>query len=141
MGLRSLTVDSLVYRQVCTNGLVRMVKNRSVFKRKHIGRRPDDLVAQLMQSAALALNLSTDTMEAFARATQQPLTDPVEQLKKLADPWDISDKVQASIIRQLSEERSPDTVYGLVNAITSVAQSHEPESRFRLESMAGAFLI
>ena len=36
VGKRSVTVDALVYRLVCTNGLIRLVKGKSLLHRRHV---------------------------------------------------------------------------------------------------------
>ena len=36
VGMRSVTVDALVYRLVCTNGLIRLVKGKSLLRQRHL---------------------------------------------------------------------------------------------------------
>lgn len=140
VGMRTLSVDALVYRQVCTNGLVRLVKNRSVYARKHIGRTPEDLARILRESSMAALDLGGRSALAFAQAKETRIDDPDSKVLALAKPWNLNEEVQESIIKQLSVEPLPDTAYGLINAITTVARSQDPDERFRIETLAGSLL-
>ncbi len=140
VGMRTLSVDALVYRQVCTNGLVRLVRNRSVYARKHIGHAPEQLASILRESAMAALDLGCRSALAFAQAKEMRIDDPEAKLTALAKPWNLTEEVQESIVRQLSIEPLPDTAYGLINAITTVARSQDPDERFRIETLAGSLL-
>ena len=46
VGLRSVTIDALVYRLVCTNGLIRLVKGKSLLHRRHVSIDRTDLPAR-----------------------------------------------------------------------------------------------
>lgn len=140
VGMKTLSVDALVYRQVCTNGLVRLVGNRSVYARRHVGRAPGSLADILAQSVRSALELAGRSALAFARSKETSVDDPEARIESLGRAWNLGEEVRYSIAAQLSAERHPGTAYGLINAITTVAGSRDPDERFRMESLAGSLL-
>lgn len=139
VGKRTLSVDAIVYRQVCANGLVRLVKNRSVLARRHVGTILN-LGPTVLAAAEQALSLGAETAQALAATRTKPVADPEGEVERLGAAWDLSEDVQESIVRQLSYEPEPETAFGLINAITAAAQRQEPDNRFRLESLAGSLL-
>lgn len=139
VGRRTLSIDAVVYRRVCSNGLVRLVKNRSVLTRRHIGA-VQNLGPTVLQAAELALAIAGQSVEALVASCTKPIADPEGEIERLGAAWDLSEQVQESIVRQLSEEPDPETAFGLINAITAAARRQGPDERFRLESLAGTLL-
>ena len=140
VGMRTLSVDALVYRQVCTNGLVRLVKNKSIYARKHIGKSPADLIGIVREASVQALALGGKSVSALLQSKEKHVADPEAMAIDIAKSWSLSELVQEGIIHQLSVEPDPNTTYGLINAITAVAQTQTPDERFRIESLAGSLL-
>ena len=142
VGFRPVTIDALVYRLVCTNGLVSLVKGQSLFHRRHVGTAWQATQNGLEDAVAAALRVGTDSLERFAAATREPIDEPAKLLATNADRWQLSDDLQEDILKRLGYEPSSqrETRYGLVNAITSAAQLEEPDERYRLETLAGRLL-
>jgi len=142
IGFRPVTIDALVYRLVCTNGLVRLVKGQSLFHRRHVGTAWQQTQRSLEDAIATAMRVGTHGLERFAAATREPIDEPAKLLANNADRWQLSDDLQEDILRRLGYEPPAlrATRYGLVNAITSAAQLEEPDERYRLETLAGRIL-
>lgn len=54
VGMRTLTVNAVLYRQVCSNGLIWMVRNQDVYARKYIGHQPQNLPEIVFESSRQA---------------------------------------------------------------------------------------
>lgn len=140
VGMRTLAVDALVYRRVCTNGLIRLVKNKSIYAKKHIGKCPTDLVGIVRAASEQALALGSQSVRSLIESKTRTVADPEEKVAHLAKTWNLNEDIEGSIIHQLGVEENPDTAYGLINAITSVARLYRADDRFKLESLAGSLL-
>jgi hypothetical protein len=141
VGKRSLTIDTLVWRLVCKNGLIRLVKGKSIFNRRHIGLSVPELTTALPQAVRRALQEGETVTERFRRATTIHLADPGGVIATLASDWTLSQSLQEKITTALLKENGQqETLYGLVNAVTSVAQALAPDERYALEIMAGTLL-
>ncbi len=142
VGKRSVTVDAVVYREVCTNGLVRLVKGKSILQQRHIGVAPAHFKVLLRQAMQQSLLAAQEFMAQMAATADQPLQDVDKELKQLVTHWKLSqnfvEQVQASL--QQEDPHYQETVFGLVNAVTHAAQTLDADRRFEMEIVAGKLL-
>jgi hypothetical protein len=142
VGKRAVTVDALVWRLVCQNGLVRLVKGKSLLYQRHIYLSRPMLEQALGNAIREALVQSTGFMERMSQATKECVPEVEETIAALSTSWglsvDTSDKVKHSLKCEPFGQRS--TLYGLVNAFTQTAQTLEPDERYTLEAHAGTLL-
>ena len=142
VGKRSVTVDAMVYRLVCQNGLVRLVKGRSLLHQRHVALTQPRMELALKNAVQEALIQSTGFMERLSWAIQQPISDVPGTLDAIAADWGLSQalrgKVQEAI---LTEPRHlHETLYGLVNGLTGAAQALAADDRYTLEALTGKLL-
>ncbi len=142
VGKRSVTVDALVYRLVCTNGLIRLVKGKSLFHRRHVALNSSQFEATLRSSIHAALMEGAGFMERMKQATREPIGDVEKAVSVLTEQWSLSVKLAQAVKLNLMEERwdQQETLYGLVNAFTQTAQQLAADDRYMLETLAGDLL-
>lgn len=138
IGLGSLSVEPLIYRLICTNGMI--AQDHST-KKYHVGRAADDSAFQLFSDETIAADDKAfflkvrDTVKSAVElakfsqivqqlkdATQQPIEgNPVKTVEVLADDFHYSTDESSGILNHLI--RGGDfTAYGLSNAITRTSQ-------------------
>ena len=143
VGFRQVTIDPIIYRLVCTNGMVTQIKGKSLYHRRHIGSMVTLEPNRLEAAVGEALVVGTQSLDRFAASTTEIVEEPQALLATNAIQWQLSDELQEDILERLGYE-TPDqqhTRYGLVNAVTSAAQGKEPDERYRLETLAGHLLV
>jgi len=142
VGKRAITVDALVYRLVCKNGLVRLVKGKSLLHHRHLGFGKGELQVCLDTAMRDALVQSSGFMERLDQATREFVPDVEKALAAIADEANLSEATTQKVKTALGQERHSqrDTLYGLVNALTFTAQSLAPDDRYTLETAAGRLL-
>ena len=142
VGKRAVTVDALVYRLVCQNGLIRLVKGRSLLHQRHIHLSREVLEQALQSAIREALIHSTGFMERMHQATKETIPKMEEVITALSTSWGLntatSDKVRHALKAELFGQRN--ALYGLVNAFTQTAQTLQPDERYALEVQAGNLL-
>ena len=142
VGKRSVTVDALVYRLVCLNGLIRLVKGKSLLQRRHVAVTTAHMELALKTAIQDALMQSMGFMERMSWATEQHVVDVPATLNAIALEWGLSQalrgKVQDAICAMPRTQH--ETLYGLVNGLTSAAQTLEADARYALETLAGKLL-
>lgn len=142
VGKRSVTIDAIVYRQVCSNGLIKLVKGKSLMQQRHIAIAPAHFVALLQQAMHQALIASHEFLEQTAWSAQEPIRDVETEMKTLVSDWHLSqvfvEKVEACLLHE--ERANQENLFGLVNALTRAAQSQDAEQRYDMEVLAGKFL-
>lgn len=139
VGLRSVTVDALVYRLVCTNGLIRLVKGKSLLRQRHIHLSQPRFVQALEEAIAGALGASEEFIEQLRGTTAQPVPDVEGTLEQIGQRWNLSEstrqRVQSALLQEAPHQQ--ETVYGLVNALTNAAHHLPNDDRYDLEVLAG----
>jgi len=139
VGKRAVTVDAMVFRLVCSNGLIRLVKGKSLLYQRHIHLSQDRFAGALETAVGEALGAATSFMDQIAVATREPVKDVEEAIKRIAGNWNLSQGTEERVLQALLAERSSqqETLYGVVNAFTNAAQTLPADDRYDLEVLAG----
>lgn len=143
VGLRALTVDSVVYRLVCTNGLILTVNGKSHLHQRHVGISERGLADRFQGAVTSALTSAQGGLDAFEASVMIPVEDPETAIAQIADRNELSDEFAKLVSAHLRAEPTSVqmTRFGLVNALTSAAQTREsPDERYRIEAIAGRLL-
>lgn len=146
VGRATLMVRFIIWKQVCTNGLIVPSSTFQMFKQKHIGIQKDSFRLGLEKGfekyeslVAIAEKQVQNTMGSgslfdFFSDEEQVL----EQIQKNASiPVESAEKV-VSLIR---DGRYDNNRWGYINALTEVAQDFTLERRIALEEYAGTLLV
>ncbi|WP_309707561.1 DUF932 domain-containing protein [Armatimonas sp.] len=140
VGLRAVTVDACIYREVCTNGMVRKIAGRSMLKQRHIHVATAQFVPLLQDAIAQARLVAAAFIEQMILSTKTVVPDPAKAIEVLADAWKLSKQTAEYIKFGLYGETHQDTLYGLVNAVTNAAQRLSVEGRYELETLASVLI-
>lgn len=138
-GQSSVSVDTLVWRQVCSNGLIALVAGESLLRRRHVHVEPLRFKAMLEEAVARALEHSETVVDRLHASVQEAVPDPETALEHLGERWGLSQPVQDAAKAALlqGEVSLQHTAYGLVNALTATAQLLSDDKRYDLEVLAG----
>ena len=142
VGKRAVTVDALVWRLVCQNGLVRLVKGKSLLYQRHIHLSKPMLSQALGNAISEAMVQSTGFMERMSQATAETIPKMEEAITALSSSWGLSNATSDKVREALKTEPfgQQETLYGLVNAFTQTAQTLHPDDRYSLEVLSGTLL-
>jgi len=142
VGRRAVTVDAMVYRLVCTNGLIRLVRGASLFHQRHVSFATPKFEMALRDAIRQAWGQAAVFMEQLVWSTSQPVRDVEKTLANLTDRWNLTNGTEEAIKGHLKATApgQQETLYGLVNAITRAAQALAPDDRYDLEALAGQLM-
>jgi hypothetical protein len=142
VGKRAVTVDAIVLRLVCQNGLVRLVRGRSLLYQRHVSLSQGEFEIALRRAVSEAVTAAAGLIERLALATMEPVCDVEGALGFLAERWSLTNGYLERVRWALLSERpaQQETLYGLVNALTQAAQGLSPDERYDAEVMAGKLL-
>lgn len=142
VGKRCVTVDSMVYRLVCSNGLVRLVKGKSLLHQRHIHVTEAKFEQALERAIGDALTTGAGFIERLSLATREPIGDMEGAIDSLSVLWNLSQPTRELVKLAVLGERpaQQETLYGLVNGFTNAAQRLPLDDRYHLEVMAGKLL-
>jgi hypothetical protein len=142
VGKRAVTVDALVYRLVCTNGLIRKVDGQSLLHQRHIGVGKQAFGTAVQQAVREALAFSAAYLERLAAAVAYPIPDVEKTLHKLALDWGLTQATEEAVKTAILAEHPSqhETLYGLINGLTGAARNLPADERYTLEVQAGRLL-
>ena len=142
VGLRAVTVDAVVFRLVCTNGLVRRVNHKSLLSQRHIHVCEPKFQQSLEKALWEAVTVSAGFIEQMALATKTPIPDPQSAMEVLGQAWGLPKATieMAQFNLHGEGQGQSHTLYGLTNALTLTAQRLQPDERFHLETLAGTLV-
>jgi len=142
VGRRAVTVDALVYRLVCQNGLIRLVKGKSLLYRRHIHFSAPRFREALEGAVLGALEEAGRFVEQIRAAARTPVADVAAVLELLGRQAALSKSFLEAAERSLRSERAgqQETVWGLANGLTQAAQALSPDDRYGVEALAGRLI-
>jgi len=142
VGKRSVTVDAIVWRLVCQNGLVRLVKGKSLLQQRHIFISQSNFKRDLERAMGEALTTAAGLLEKMAQSTTEHLDDIETLIEKIGERHQLSESFQECMKNALLLEHrgQQETLYGLTNALTQAAQTLPPDDRYGLEVLAGEMM-
>ena len=142
VGLRAVTVDAVVFRLVCTNGLIRRVNHKSLLSQRHIHVSEPRFQSLLERAVGEAITVAAGFIEQIAVATRTPVPDPQAAMEVLGQAWVLPKATieMAQFALHGEGQGQSHTLYGLTNALTLTAQRLSPDERFHLETLAGTLV-
>ncbi|MGV3615150.1 MAG: DUF932 domain-containing protein [Fimbriimonas sp.] len=141
VGRRSVTLDALVYRLVCGNGLVRLVKGRSLLKRRHISRWLAP-VGELAAAVREAMEIASHSIDRMEETTEVHVPDMPAFLRRAVESAGLPERVAEDAEKAVLTERSAmqETLFAAINGLTNAAQRLPADERYELEATAGKLL-
>lgn len=154
VGAGSFKAEPFVMRLLCSNGMIGM----DTLSRVHLGSKMSpgmyvsthtqelevDLVASKCQDIVEAVfnrEKFDRWMESYRMTTEVRLNSPVDATKNVIGHFKLGEKEETSLLNALIGEGDP-TQYGLVNAVTSHARTHQnPMVSIELEKVAGEISV
>lgn len=153
VGRSPLNVMFFIYKQVCTNGLAVAKGRGSLFTQRHISICTDDFREQLSQSLKTLPTLISEYEHIIQRCANQYTLmgtkyfsgkddfDTVlkEFIQKIRYKTNLTEDGAKKVVNLVREKYGPSD-WGVVNALTEVAQNYTLERRIELEKIAGSLL-
>lgn len=163
VGRSALSVNFFIYKQVCTNGLCVSRGSGNLFHQKHLNICTDDFKEELSASVKLIPDLVKEYEDIICETRRsnsivtvgrtdlseiimQNLDNAEERNKKVQELIDrlkaktkLQDEGVEKVLRIANEKYSFNN-WGIINAITEVAQDYTLEKRIELEKTAANML-
>ena len=142
VGRRAVTVDALVYRLVCQNGLIRRVKGRSLLHQRHVHLSAPRFREALEGAVLGALEEAGRFVEQIRTAARTPVPNLQAVLASLGRQEALSKSFLEAVEQSLKSELSgqQETVWGLANGLTQAGQGLSPDGRYAVEALAGRLI-
>ncbi len=144
VGSSSLRIDSCIFRLVCSNGLISRVGGESLMQQRHVHLTNSEMENRVAGAITEAIRVGDSTIDSFAKLQDVKVSDPMEEIKRLAKSEKYSDKFVDDLTRSFSIEKAitgNESAYELVNAFTRSAQNTPSfDRRLEVEQFAGKLM-
>ena len=149
VGRSKLLVSFFIWKQVCTNGLCISQGSGQLFSQKHIGITAEDFrlgLDEALEKYVIMCDTVTEHIKkcqnqktlVSKRMSSETLENMIAQIKTSTR---LSDEGANKVIDLMTNGTYSTSKWGMINAITQVAQDYTLERRIELERIAGSLLI
>ena len=138
VGAANLTISSLVWRLVCSNGLRAMVPE-AVYRQRHIYLKPLQIVDYMSDAINECLMSAEKLSRDFLKARLGPSKHPALMMSNIIEDNAIQDQHTNIILTEFVSVKVS-SLYDIINVLTAAAKSLPFEDRLKLESLAGSLV-
>ena len=141
VGRGSLNVKMMLYRSVCTNGLLISAMGGTLYKQHHIGERMTESKLEIFNRIFTRLD---ETGKIIIDNIQQCRNHQLKDyemnmlIEKAKREMKLSEK-SVEKLKLLVENTYEPTRWGLINSVTELAQDFTLDTRMDMETWAGEF--
>jgi hypothetical protein len=137
VGMGSVSVEPFVFRKPCTNDLI--VSQEKSFRHAHIHLTAYELTRRMAEAVSEGFSVASSMLDAFLKTREDPIQDPVETIRKIAEARKFSQKLTDEVVSSYLVEQEANR-FGVINAFTNAAQRLAPLQRIDMERFAGTLL-
>jgi hypothetical protein len=137
VGMGSVSVEPFVFRKPCTNDLI--VNQEKSFRHAHIHLTESEMTRRMAEAVSEGFSVASSVLNAFLKTREEPIPDPVETIRKIAEARKFSQKLTDEVVSSYLVEPEPNR-FGMINAFTNAAQKLGPPQRIEMERFAGTLL-
>ena len=144
VGRSTLQMRFLIFKQVCTNGLIVAKNSADLFKQKHIGITSEEFAKGFEESLDLIPEISMDIRNQIERTKNVDFAKDKKSLESTIEKLKANTRFSPTQLEKVFEVMNTNyepTQWGYINAITEVAQSLSLEKRLEAEEYAGTLLV
>jgi hypothetical protein len=138
VGKRSIRIVPMVWRLVCTNGLMGW-RTEDAFSQRHVGLRPQEMYTRVAEAIGNGLKLGKEMVDTLVAAKEFEIPDPFAVIDQLSKDLKYSEALTEKIKESWLED-AQSSVFGVVQSLTRAAQHFEADRRVEIEEDAGKYL-
>jgi len=144
VGRSRLFVRFFIYKQVCTNGLMRTLDSDYLFVQRHMGITTEIFAQEFSDALKRLPEIAAEAIEQVRLATKksiklEPENISEEAMSNLRNVTGLSEDIINKAAVLMHQNYKP-TVWGLINGVTEVAKGLTLEKRLEVERRAGLLL-
>lgn len=145
VGRSSLRLSIIVFKQVCTNGLVLPQSISKVYRQIHFGAGADRFEENVIVALNAVSQIKEIAEEVITKAGSKKLPFDIEdeeQVEHFRVSHKVSKDAMSLILQGMKEEKyGKPSVWSLINVMTEVAQDYTLDTRIDIEREAGRLLL
>ena len=144
VGARPLEIQVMVFRLICTNGMIHMIDGLPLFRKTSFNMTREDVELEVRNALKKVENRKEQILGAFQDAATVQIKAPYRVISAIGKQWKLSKGEVVAITDEFNRGKATGEYnwnkISILNSITKVAQQYDAETRFTLENVAGQFL-
>lgn len=142
VGKSAVRIMPMVYRLVCTNGLMAWTVDDNIFTQRHAYIKEEDMLERVAVAIGDALKMSDHTIDILQKAKRHKVDNPFAVIDKLAKDKKYSKKLVEEVKKQYVEENDgkDSSLFYVIQAFTRSARELKEEERIEVERDAASLL-
>lgn len=149
VGRSNLIVSMFVWKQVCTNGLIIPKDSGTLYHQKHLGLTAEEFRRELSDSLQYIKPITNKIIENIKSASTDGAIESMFKtpdtlnglIQSIKNRTDLSLEDSEKVVSLMQDGTYSKTTFGMINAITEVAQTFTLSRRLELERIAGSMLM
>ena len=145
VGRSSLRLSVIIFKQVCTNGLILPQGISKVYRQIHFGAGVDRFEDNVIVALNAVSQMKEVAEEVITKAGSKKLPFDIEdeeQVERFRVSHKVSKDAMSLILQGMKEEKyGKPSVWSLINVMTEVAQDYTLDTRIDIEREAGRLLL
>ncbi len=142
VGRSAITIRAVLYRLVCTNGLICPVGERELLRKRHVFTVGHQFRTELSEAVETAIAQAESGLNVMQESTRFDIGNVAEEIDELEARYPLP----GSYLKEIREmaDISPSSwtsLYDLTNLLTLAAQRLPPTQRVETEAVAGDFML
>lgn len=121
VGKKSIRITPLVWRLVCSNGMMGWAVDGDVFKQRHLYLKPHEMYGRVAEAIGTALRVGDGAIEQLIQAKETFIADPLEVIKQLSEKNKYSKEFTEKAQGKFMEEEG-NTAFHVIQAFTRACQ-------------------
>lgn len=142
VGRSAVRIIPMVYRLVCTNGLMAWTTDGNIFSQRHIYIPVETMEERVAVAIGDALKMGDYTLDILKKAKQKKVDNPYEIIEKLAKDKKYSKKFTEKVKDKYGEENDGQqkSLFYVIQAFTNASRDLKEDARIDVERDAATLL-
>lgn len=133
VGKKSLKITPVVYRLICSNGMMGWATDGDIFKQRHLYLKPHEMYGRVTEAVGQALRVGDGAIEKLREAKETHIKDPLDVIKQLSEKNKYSKEFTEKVQGRFMQE-SGDNAFYVVQAFTRASQDGSPDFQTGIET-------
>lgn len=139
VGKSAVRIIPMVYRLVCTNGLMSWTTDGEIFSQRHLFISHDTMQERVAVAIGEAMKLGEHTIGILEKAKKHKVDNPIKMIENLAKEKKYTKKFTEKVMQAYNEENDG-TLFYVVQAFTEASKSLKEDERVEKERHAATLL-
>lgn len=133
VGKKSIKITPLVWRLVCSNGMMGWATDGDIFSQRHLYLKPHEMYGRVAEAIGTALKVGDASIEKLIQAKETPIEKPLDVIAKLAEKHKYSKEFTEKVQGKFMEEEGNNAFY-VIQAFTRACQDLSADNRTGVET-------